>query len=365
MRVAFRADASLSIGTGHVMRCLALADALKARGAQTAFLARGLHEGLAGEVRAAGHRLLALPVQGAGTRGGRAAPASEPALDWAQDAESCCQQLADGRPWDWLVVDHYALDARWEQAARRCARHIWVIDDLADRRHECDALLDQGLHEDAGARYQGLVPDRCRLLLGPRFALLRKDILEARKRARPRDGRVRRLLVFFGGTDSGNQTAVALEGARSAVPPEVQIDVVAGSGNPRLAALQAQCAAMANTRLHVQTRRMAELMEAADLALGAGGVAAWERCAAGLPSIVTVTADNQRRGMQQLAQQGAVFLAGERDAMTASAYAIKLAYALGHPDEVRGMAAKARQIMLGCETGTLACTEEMERTVDA
>jgi UDP-2,4-diacetamido-2,4,6-trideoxy-beta-L-altropyranose hydrolase len=361
MNVAFRADASLSIGTGHVMRCLVLADALKARGARTAFLARDLHEGLAAEVRAAGHRLLALPALEPAAARARTASAAEPAFDWARDAEGSCGQLAQREPWDWLVADHYGIDARWEKAARRCATRIWVIDDLADRRHDCDALLDQGFDEDAAARYAGLVPPRCRLLLGPRFALLRKEILEARRRARPRDGRVRRLLVFFGGTDAGNHTALALEAARSAVPAQVQIDVVAGSGNPRLAALEAQCASMANARLHVQTRRMAELMEGADLALGAGGVAALERCAVGLPSIVAIVADNQRRGMQHLARQGAILLAGAQGEVSATAYAERLAYALGHPDAVRELAARASEVMQGCEAGTQACADEMER----
>ena len=362
MNVAFRADASLAIGTGHVMRCLVLADALKARGAQTAFVSRGLHEALARALDAAGHRLLALPNADASPSNARGAAARAPQFEWARDAESTCAQLADGAPWDWLVADHYGIDARWEEAARRCASHVWVIDDLADRRHACDVLLDQNIHAQPQARYANLVPPHCRLLLGARHALLRNDILEARRRARTRDGRVQRLLVFYGGTDAGNQTALALEAARRALPSTVQVDVVAGAGNPNLAALRAQCAAMPNAHLHVQTPRMAELMEGADLALGAGGVAALERCAVGLPSIVTITAPNQRGGMQQLARHGAIVLAGEQDGMTVAACAQRLADALAHPAAVRDMAASAYRLMQGCETGTQACADEMERT---
>ena len=126
------------------------------------------------------------------------------------DAGHTSEALAD-RSWSWVVVDHYALDVRWETAVRSAARGLLVIDDLADRPHDCDLLLDQNYYADKDARYVGLVPDRCELLLGPRYALLREEFLAARLGVRTRTGPATRLLVCFGGMDADNFTARALD----------------------------------------------------------------------------------------------------------------------------------------------------------
>ncbi|MHB8917542.1 MAG: UDP-2,4-diacetamido-2,4,6-trideoxy-beta-L-altropyranose hydrolase, partial [Desulfocucumaceae bacterium] len=217
--------------------------------------------------------------------------------------------IKESRP-DWLVVDHYALDSRWESEIRPYTRNIMVIDDLADRLHDCDMLLDQNLYRDMETRYTGLVPDYCRMLLGPGHALLRPEFREARKHLKERNGNVRSILVFFGGSDPTNETAKALEAIRRLKRPDINVDVVVGGANPNKVEVKQICSGMPNTRFHFQVDNMAELMAKADLAIGAGGTTTWERCFLGLPAIVIVIAQNQYETTAAVADAGALQLLG-------------------------------------------------------
>jgi UDP-2,4-diacetamido-2,4,6-trideoxy-beta-L-altropyranose hydrolase len=227
-------------------------------------------------------------------------------LEGAQsdDAAATLAALGEERP-DWIVVDHYALDARWERMLRKHCDRLMVIDDLADRAHECDLLLDQNLHSTPDLRYMGIVPGHCRMLLGPRFALLRPEFAEARSDLRDRDGSVRRILVFFGGVDACNQTERVMQVLSSGVLREAKVDVVIGLAHPRRSHIIDLCARL-NYQCHVQTENMAALMASADLAIGAGGTATWERCCVGLPALVWPQADNQRMQLEIAAINGLV-----------------------------------------------------------
>lgn len=306
MRVAVRADASTLIGTGHVMRCLSLADALVAEGAQVRFLSRDLPAPLSELLQARGHGQVPLP----------AGPADE-----NLDAEQ--SRAAAGRV-DWWVVDHYALGETWERAVTRgTASRVLAIDDL-ERAHECDILLDQNLGPDADDRYAGLVPPRCSRLLGPRHALLRPEFGEQRQRLQPRSGPVRRLVVFMGGMDADNVTGRVLEAIAISGLDGLVLDVVIGAGHPAAAAVQAQVAAWPGATCHVQTTRMAELLAAADLAIGAGGGATWERCALGVPTLALCIADNQREPLRRAADRGIVCVPDLADQVDVKSLAIHL-----------------------------------------
>jgi UDP-2,4-diacetamido-2,4,6-trideoxy-beta-L-altropyranose hydrolase len=287
VRIAIRTDASPQIGTGHLSRCQSLADALALRGAQVRFVCRHLTEGAAERLQAAGHTVAR--VDGAGEPDELAHSAW---LGGAQseDAARTRAALADFTP-DWLVVDHYALDAGWARALRTAVARIMVIDDLADRDHDCDLLLDQNLYPDMDARYARRVPVTAQRLLGPRYALLRPEF--AAVRGRRRDGEVRRVLVFFGGVDAVNQTGRVIALLARALRGPVGVDVVIGAAHPDRAGIESACV-QSGYRCHVQTNRMAELMAEADLAIGAGGTAVWERCCAGLPALVWPVSDNQQ-----------------------------------------------------------------------
>ncbi|MES2324950.1 MAG: UDP-2,4-diacetamido-2,4,6-trideoxy-beta-L-altropyranose hydrolase [Pseudomonadota bacterium] len=303
MKVAIRTDASLAIGTGHVERCLTLADRLRAAGADITFLCRP-HAGHSCErIAARGYAVVRLAEA-------RAQPDTGGHHHWlgATWEDDAVQTLAAMPPdVEWLIVDHYALDARWERAVRPGARRIMAIDDLADRPHACDLLLDQNMAAGFEERYEALVPIESTKLLGPTFALLRPEFALARAGLRERDGTVRRVFVFLGGADGENQTGKVLDALAG---HDLEVDVVIGGSNPNRAALERQCAALPNARLHCQVSNIAELMAASDLAIGAGGGAMWERCCLGLPSIVIGVASNQDGGSTEMARQGRVLYLG-------------------------------------------------------
>ena len=318
MKVVFRADASLQVGTGHVMRCLTLADALAAQGAACQFICREHQGNLIEQIRNKGHIAHALPIQppvGASSLAIEpTATTREPAHShWLgatqeQDAAVCALILAEVNP-DWLIVDHYALDVRWELALKPYYRKLLVIDDLADRPHQCDLLLDQTFGRN-GEDYHALVQASCRLLCGSQYALLRPEFAARRAYRLPRRAKpqLRQLLITMGGVDKDNATGQILEALRLCpLPAQCQITVVMGATAPWLAEVSSQAECMPwPTKVMVGVSDMARLMADSDLAIGAAGATSWERCCLGLPTIMLLLADNQHKVAQGLELAGAV-----------------------------------------------------------
>ncbi|MEO5883654.1 MAG: UDP-2,4-diacetamido-2,4,6-trideoxy-beta-L-altropyranose hydrolase [Caldimonas sp.] len=297
MKVAFRVDASTVIGTGHVMRCLTLANQLKQTGTSTLFICRQLPDHVGEHIRRSGHRVAQLPASA--DPGFTPAAASSAHAAWlgvpdAFDAEQTIDAMRSQAPWDWIVVDHYAIAAGWERSLREAADRVLVIDDLADREHDCDLLLDQNFYLDGDRRYDNFVPPACVRLLGPRYALLGPEFRELRRNLKDKGDAVRRLLVFFGGSDAGNVTSLALDALDLVGNPKLAVDVVVGAAHPALLSIQERCRSR-GFACHVQISNLASLMAAADLALGAGGTATWERCSVGLPTLAYCLAENQER----------------------------------------------------------------------
>jgi UDP-2,4-diacetamido-2,4,6-trideoxy-beta-L-altropyranose hydrolase len=341
MNVAFRVDASTDMGTGHLMRCLTLADAVARRGGRVRFVSRSLPETLRAIVVERGHDLALL----AGTSG----PLDElPYSAWLGtsqriDAEETRRALADA-DWARLVVDHYAIDARWHRALREVCGTIIVIDDLANREHDCDVLIDQNLHDNAHARYERLVPAHCRLLLGPRYAMLR-DEFRAHRPTKGREVTVRRILIAFGGVDGSDLTTRAIEAAADLGLAEAQVDVVIGAQHHSRERIEAECDRL-GYGCHVQTKRIAELMAAADLAIGAGGSALWERCCMGLPALALLAAENQRAQLDEAAAHGLVY-APERTSDAGTHIAMHLRSLLANPGLRRAISRKGMQAVDG------------------
>lgn len=285
------------------MRCLTLADALRARGAETRILSRHLPAALERLVRNRQHGFSPL-------EDGDRAPTDDLAhsrwlgVSQEADAAACAGALAPHR-WDWIVVDHYGIDARWEREMRHSAATLLAIDDLADRRHACDLLLDQNYHVNLETRYRGLVDARVKQLLGPAFALLRDEFREQRASLRQRAGSMSRVLIFFGGSDIHNFTRRAIDGVVASGVAPLTVDVVIGAQHPDTEGIAAACGVNGFT-CHRQTSRMAALMAAADLAIGASGSASWERCCLGLPAICVATAANQMPILAGLEALGAI-----------------------------------------------------------
>lgn len=314
MRVAFRVDASIRIGSGHVMRCLVLADRLRAAGASCHFVMRE-HDGhLGSTVELRGHVLNLLPrTEAAPTSSGHAAWLG---AAWETDADESLSQLANGR-FDWLVVDHYGLDLAWETRLRGAARHLLVIDDLANRPHRGELLLDQNLGRKA-QDYAALAPDRMHRLIGPRYAMMQTGFAALRAAAVARRQALRspqRLLISLGGVDADNLTGTLLHLLARRPPVGIKsVDVVLGKHAPHQQAVRAALQTLGIPGdLHIDTPRMPCLVADADVAIGAAGVSAWERCALGLPTLLVQLAENQRTGAQALERAGAGFWLGEGD----------------------------------------------------
>lgn len=312
MKIAIRVDASVQIGTGHFMRCLTLAEALKKQGAQICFVSRGLPAHLRDMLTSKGMQLASLDGETSAVIDGDLAHAQWLGTSQTKDAQATIKALTD-QQWDWIIVDHYALDARWESALRAVAKQIMVIDDIADRQHDCDVLLDQNYYVDMQARYEGKVPAHCRQLLGPRYALLRDEFRKLREHVKPRTGAVKKVLVFFGGVDADNYTGLAIQALAALANQSLHVDVVIGAQHPCREQIQQACAAQGYV-CHVQTTRMAELMAEADLAIGAGGSATWERCCLGLPALLVALADNQVDIAKALDSIGACVYLGTAEA---------------------------------------------------
>jgi len=368
MKVFIRADASTQIGTGHVMRCLTLAGDLRQFGMEVSFISRELPGDLCDYVESKGfsvHRLIAEVdskvdywewlgenwlADAKKTREiilNQAGEQSDIGSVNTKDAISNQASLLDeglinkssqiaaqvffasapngeGGSNINLVVDNYAIDHKWESFLRPYVNKILIIDDLANRTHDCDLLLDQNYYHDLEHRYDGLLPQTCRKLLGPEYALLRPEFHQAKKTLRKRDGKIRRILVFFGGSDPTNETKKALEAIKQLNRPEIAVDVVVGTANSYQEEIKQICSEMPNTTYHCQVENMAELMAAADLAIGAGGATTWERLYLELPTIAIAVAENQVETLEALGEAEMVWYLGKNNEMPLKSLAIKL-----------------------------------------
>ena len=346
MRIVFRTDASVNIGTGHLSRCLTLANQLRAQGWITKFVCRDLAAAFAAQITAQGHILAVLQTPpGAPPNTDGLAHSSWLPVPQEVDATETLSTLEDLQ-WDWAAIDHYALSRPWQTTLRSQADNIFVIDDLADRRHDCDILLDQNLTDMRIDRYAGLTPPNCRKLIGVSYALLRPEFANASQPERLR-GVGRRLNILFGGTDPQGGTELALHAIALLDAMSITTDVIVGSSNERLPTIRELCRTLRGVQLHVQTSRIAELFAVADLAIGAGGATSWERCRLGLPALVTSMADNQRRACEALALARVAVDLGELHRLTPRTLADEIAGILAKPRLLAAMSQRAAKLVDG------------------
>lgn len=340
MNIVFRADSSTQIGSGHIIRCLALAEALKKRGATVAFISREFVGNLCTFVEEHGYLVYRLPSY-----------TSSYELDWvrenwhidSEEVQSIIKKM--NKSINWLIVDHYSLDRKWEERLSFAVENIMVIDDLANRAHSCTVLLDQNQYDNMKEKYGPLLPSGCKLFLGPNFALLRSEFREEKKRLRRREGRIGRILIFYGGADYTNETNKALEAMKFLDNEAIIKTVVVGASNPWKRDIEQMCRGIANTDYLCQVSNMARLINEADFSLGAGGTSVWERCYLGLPSMVTITAENQQESVGYMASMGAVINMGWFTSVTALRIAEVLLKFINNSDEVLGIATKSLELM--------------------
>lgn len=313
MLAVIRADASTSIGSGHVMRCLTLAHRLKKEeNAKVVFVMRVLPGNLIGVVEKQGFEVLKLsPANKRYSLNGYGLWLTVPMEVDAQQTIEVLQHYLQEHGCDVvnrLIVDSYALDEQWERMLHPYCKEIMVIDDLANRRHECDILLDQNFYLNKDVRYAGLVPEHCKMLLGPEYALLREEFYEAKKHLRKRDGNIKNILVFYGGSDLTNETEKAIKALVQLHDEGYNFtaDVITGVSNSCREKIEKICSKYHFLHYYCQVSNMAEFMNKADLMLGAGGSTTWERLYMELPALVTAVAENQIQGCEDCSQAGII-----------------------------------------------------------
>ena len=335
MNVLIRTDASSIIGTGHIIRCLTLADELTQNGGKVEFICREEPGNMINYIEKRGYEVKPLSA----------------GIELETDRKLSKDFFGKyPRPIDWLVVDHYELDARWESYMRSSVQKIMVIDDMANRPHDCDLLLDQNYNEIPN-RYQGLVPDSCTQMLGPEYALLRPQFSKARGKLRNRTGEIKRILVFMGGTDPTNQTCKVLRAIEKLNSPDIAVDTVIGATNKNSDEIERLASNMSNTTCHCNVENMSELMAAADLSIGAAGATAWERCCVGLPGLIIIIADNQIEIAENLSKRGIITNLGWFEDVKQSDIKSALENLLDKPDIIRQMSVDGMRMVdaLGTE----------------
>lgn len=323
MNIVFRADASVEIGTGHIMRSLVLADKLREQGANISFICRSDKGHYNDCIISKGYKVSILPPE---------------QFEWKIDAEQTINILKHQIQYpDCLVIDHYALDIRWEQQLRGLVKRIAVIDDLANRPHDCDILLDPNLYQRMEFRYEHLVPAKCMQFLGPQYALLRPEFREERRLLRIRDGTVRRILIFFGGTDPTNETLKTLQAVEKLKLNNILVDVVVGDKNPHKSKVEQICSTLPNVTYYCQIDFIAWLMTKADLSIGAGGSTTWERLYLGLPTLTMTIADNQMESINMLDQLGVIWNLGWHENVSVDQVANTLHLAINDETKLRNL----------------------------
>jgi UDP-2,4-diacetamido-2,4,6-trideoxy-beta-L-altropyranose hydrolase len=337
VRVLIRADASPAIGSGHIARCLTLARALREQGATVAFACRSLPGQPLDRLAGLGFQTFALPA----SYPGECTQDIEAPLPWQADIAALRAALQDQPRFDWVLVDHYGLDRQWQQAARQWAPRIAAIDDLANRRHGVDLLLDQNFSGTPQA-YAGLIDAECRTLLGPHFALLREEFRCPPIAIRERASRV---LVNFGGFDAASQTHKAMLALSEF--HDLQVDFVAGAGNPAWAQMQELAAGRGYWRLHAYVSDFSRLMAEADLFIGAGGGTSWERAALGLPTLCISVAGNQEANARLLAEAGMHVYLGPSEQVSVEQIRQAVAALVGDYSLRQGLAQRSRQLVDG------------------
>jgi UDP-2,4-diacetamido-2,4,6-trideoxy-beta-L-altropyranose hydrolase len=341
VRVAIRVDASALIGGGHVMRCLTLANVLAERGAEVTFVTAAMSNALGERIEASGHRLVRISRFPDVQR--ERSDWHEPPLDAKDQAKEAAETAAAIAMADWVIVDHYLLDARWHSAVRSSARNVLVVDDLANRPCDCDLLLDQTFGRSP-ADYADLIPASARVLAGSNYALLRPEFERERGAAldrRKEESGTNRILISIGTTDIGGSTSKIIDQVLAEAAP-CEINIVLGPNASSLEHVRQLAEQNSNIRLHVDTAQMARLMRDADLAIGAAGTTSWERCCLGLPTIALILAENQRPSAAALAKAGAVVAVERVEDIGPALHEL-----LGHPARLQQMSAAGFPIVDG------------------
>ena len=353
MNIVFRVDSSIQIGAGHVMRCLTLAIELKKK-ANVQFICRKRKGSLVQKIKSKGFTVFELDEVVL-----KKDIYDSLIVDWLgttqeQDIQDCIPILRKIKP-DWLIVDHYGVDKYWEDNLKKYYKKLLVIDDLANREHNCDLLLDQNFYQDKKVRYERLNLKKCKMLLGPSYALLRKEFLSTPSNLR--DKGLNKILVYFGGSDIKNNTLKALQAIKLCKQANLSVDVVIGPDSPYKRDVLNFSLSMKNTVCFEFVENMAKMMSDSDLFIGSAGTTTWERCCMGLPSIVIGIAENQIRPMEAMEWAGMTFFLGSEESVNSTDISRALDDIIETPSVLLEMCKKNLELVDG--HGASRCASEI------
>lgn len=354
MKVLVRTDASYRIGSGHVMRCLALAAELQNRGDKVFFVCRESPGWLGELVKDSGHTLFSLP------RGSLEEGQCQDYFSWLGeppdvDARQTIELCAKAGPFDWLIIDHYAIDILWEQKLRCCSEKIMVIDDLINRHHDCDLLLNQNLQIGFQKSYSSLLPEHCEQLLGPKFALLRSTFRKKRLTNFKRKSEWPRLFVFLGGSDPDDYTSLVIRALELLPVGSISADIVVGASNSKAETLRLRCNGIPGLNFYQQVPDIEELMAQADLAICSAGCVTWERSCLGLPAITLAIAENQSTIGINAAEAGLSLHLGDAKDLEAKEIASAIAGLLDSKGDLTRMSSIGLSLVDGLGVSRVVC----------
>ena len=330
MRVIFRADSSQMVGSGHLMRCLTLAKLMRNCGSvDIYFVCRDLKGNIANIIKENDFKLIMLSA--AEHNNDLSGYAAWLTVSQEQDADEtidAIRSISCDFQADYIIVDSYAIDEIWEKKLRPYTKKIFVIDDLANRKHACNYLLDQTYGIEYSSKYDGLVPPGCVQFLGTPYSLLKPEYRKLRKEIDLLRQEIKNILVFFGGSDDTGETVKFLEALKQKRYEQYHFIVIIGSGNPQKNVIKTYCDEM--DKFHCQIDNMEYYISISDIAFASAGVNTWERCVLGLPSIITVTAENQQEIAAKMREKNASVILGDFEAVTSEDYS----RALSRIDEI-------------------------------
>jgi len=364
-RVLIRADAGDRIGHGHLARCITLADDLSKGGSETVIvLGRRSGWQRAVDSRSEGlarHRVVTIAVPDGVDTEDAEGPCWD-AADQEKDAEATLEVSGLVRP-DIVIVDHYRFDRSWEAPFRERGARVVVIDDLADRVHECDVLVDMGRRGSAASDYSDMLPSDAVRLLGPRYAIIDPAYAETSSVAEA-DGR-ERIVVCFGGAASVELTATAIEATDCTPLRGVSLDVIVAA-RPDPGSRLATCIGRRDdVTVHVSPDGLMPILQGSTLAIGAAGISMWERLSLGIPSVVVTTAQNQELGAARLAGEGLIVHLGRADDIDLLTLRAALVDLLANVEQRGRMVTEGRALVDGAGARRVAIAASRSSTLRA
>ena len=302
--IVFRADSSSKIGWGHILRCSALAQRFKEKNYKVSFIVRPHLNNISHILNKNGFNIFYL---------------KDKKYCWKEDAIQTKNIIKNIGQIDWLIMDNYGLDAKWENVVRPFVKKLMVIDDMTLRTHECDLLLDQNYYKNTNKLYSKFIPKESKILLGPKFALIRNNFYEKRKKLKLRSGEINRILISFGGSDNIHEILKVMN-AITELDKKIEVDLLLPNLNQNYTEIQKLLSKFTNITIHYQNLDIVKLMINADLSIGAGGSSNWERCCLGLPSVVSIFAKNQLQLTTELAEKGCIVNLGMSKKLSSKNY---------------------------------------------